>query len=51
MKVLSIKFVIKKIILIFGVRQPLLVKNGYVPQKFFGVMCTNFWLTLYVYQR
>ncbi len=46
MKIFSIKFVIKKVILIFGVRWSLLLKNSHVPPKFFWPMCTNFWPTL-----
>ncbi len=39
MKIFSIKFVIKKVILIFGVRWPLLLKTSHVPQSFFGHLC------------
>ncbi len=36
MKRFSIKFVIKKVILIFGVRWPLLLKIAHISQNFFG---------------
>ncbi len=49
MKIFSIKFVIKKVILILGVRWLLLLKNAHVPPKCFKLVCNNFWPTLYVY--
>ncbi len=38
-KIVSIKFMMKKVVLIFGVRWPLLLKSAYVPQNFFSPIC------------
>ncbi len=43
MKIFSIKFLIKKVILIFGVRWLLLLKNAHVSPKCFKPVCNNFW--------
>ncbi len=43
MKIFSIKFVIKKVMLIFGVRWPSSPKKRFVSPKFFWSMWTNFW--------
>ncbi len=42
MKIFSIKFVTKRVILIFGVRW-LLLKNAHVSPKCLKSMCNNFW--------
>ncbi len=48
MKIFGIKFVIKNVILIFGVRWLFLLKNAHVSPKCFKPVCNNFWPTLYI---
>ncbi len=45
MKIFSIKFVIKKVILIFGTRWPLLLKKMLMSPNFFWPIYTNLWTT------
>ncbi len=49
MKIFSIKFMTKEVILIFGVRWFFFLKNAHVCPKCFKLACNNFWHTLYIY--
>ncbi len=60
MKIFSIKLVVKKVTLIFGVRWPLLLKNAHNPKNVFGpscilmqwqyiVFCGKYWTLFLIY--
>ncbi len=50
MKIFSLKFVIKKVILIFGMGDPFSKKMLMSPKKFFRPMLTNFWPVRYFHK-